>query len=200
MKRCLLVTKTIVVGGILFLVPFAVALFVIGKVFKLAVMVVVPLADVLPFQSLIGLKTPWLLAVLLLLAVCFAAGLLARTSLAGRLVNWLETAVLSSLPAYSFMKGVGEEFSGSEPSDHHESVLVRLDEGHVLGFLVEHLDSGHSVVFLPGAPKPWDGGVMIVDDDRVTLLTPSSKAAVTCLRKLGAGAGQLVEGKLGSKH
>jgi len=196
MKRSLNVIRTTIVGGVLFLAPFAIILLVLGKVFGLAVKVVVPLAEHLPFHSLIGLKTPWIMATLLLLAVCFLAGLPARTVAARRLVNWLEAAVLSNLPGYSFMKGVGEEFAGNEPTDHHESVLVRLDDGYLLGFLVEHLESGHSVVFLPGAPKPWDGDVMIVEDDRVTSLTPSSKAAVRCLQQLGAGAGRLLEGKL----
>jgi uncharacterized membrane protein len=196
MKHQFSVLKTTIVGGVLFLAPFAVVLFVLGKVFAWAVKVVMPLAEALPFHSLIGLRTPWIIAALLLLLVCFAAGLLARTAAARRTVNWLETAVLSNLPGYSFMKGVGEEFAGNEPSDHHESVLVRLDDGYLLGFLVERLESGHSVVFLPGAPKPWNGDVMIVEDARVTALTPSSKAAVRCLQQLGSGAGELVEGKL----
>jgi uncharacterized membrane protein len=195
-KRCLNVLRTTIAGGVLFLAPFAVVLFVLGKVFGLAVKIVVPLAELLPFQSLIGLETPWVMAALLLLAACFAAGLLARTGAARRLVTWVESAVLSNLPGYSLMKGVGEEFAGYEPSDRYESVMVRLDDGCLLGFLVERLGDGHSVVFLPGAPRPWDGDVMIVEDRRVTALTRSSSAVVNCLRQLGAGAGPLVEGKL----
>jgi hypothetical protein len=38
--------------------------------------------------------------------------------------------------------------------------------------------------------------MMIVADSRVTVLTPSSKAAVTCLRKRGAGTGQLIGDRL----
>ena len=141
MRRSLNVIRTTIAGGVLFLAPFAVVLFVLGKVFALAVKVVMPLAEALPFHSLIGLQTPWIMATLLLLLVCFAAGLLARTAAARRTVNWLEAAVLSNLPGYSFMKGVGEEFAGNEPTDHHESVLVRLDDGYLLGFLVERLES-----------------------------------------------------------
>jgi hypothetical protein len=50
-------------------------------------------------------------------------------------VNWLETAVLSNLPGYSLMKGVGEEFAGNDPSDRNESILVRLDDGHGRGLI-----------------------------------------------------------------
>jgi uncharacterized membrane protein len=196
MNRSLNVVKTTIVGGVLFLVPFAVVLLVLGKILKIATKIVMPLAELLPFHSLIGLKTPVGLGALLLLGICFAAGLLARTEASRKAVNWLETAVLSNLPGYSLMKGVGEELAGNDPSDRNESILVRLDDGYVLGFLIERMDNGHTVVFLPGAPKPWDGDVMIIEDRRITVLTQSSKAAVTCLRRLGSGAGQLVGDRL----
>ncbi len=190
------IVRTTIMGGVMFLVPFAIVLLVLGKVFQIAVRTVLPLAERLPVDSLVGLKTPWVMATVLLLGVCFLAGVLAKTAAARKVVEWLETTVLSDLPGYSFLKSIGEELVGNEPSDQYASAMVRLDDGYLLGFLVEKLDSGHSVVFLPGAPKPWAGDVMIVEDARVTLLTPSSKAAVDCLRRLGAGSGKLLKGKL----
>lgn len=196
MKQSLSVIRTTIVGGVLFLAPFAILLLLLGKVFTVAVDVVVPLAELLPFQSLIGLRTPWVLASVLLLVICFSAGVLARTTAARRLVSWLESAVLSCLPGYSFMKTVGEEFAGSEPADTHQSVLLRLDEAYQFGFLVETIPGGYAVVFVPGAPKPWDGDVLVVEESRVIVLSSSSRAAVNCLRQLGAGASRLVDGKL----
>ena len=117
---------------------------------------------------------------------------------AKRLVGWLETAVLSNLPGYSFMRNLGEEYAGGAPTSTHESVLVRLDDAYQLGFLVERLASGHVVVFVPGAPRPWDGNVLIVEQSRVTVLSSSSKVAVKCLQQLGSGTGKLVQGNLES--
>lgn len=197
MKKVFSLLRTTIVGGILFLAPFAILMIVFGKVHRLAMSIVTPLAERLAFQSIVGFKTPWILATLLLLAVCFAAGMIARTPTARNVLNWLETAVLSNMPGYSFMKSVGEDVAGIKPSDQHQSILVRMDDGYLFGFLVERLASGHAVVFMPGAPKPWEGDVMIVEEDRVTLISDSSAEAVTCLRRLGNGAGLLLEGKLG---
>ncbi len=86
--------------------------------------------------------------------------------------------------------------AGSDPSERHPSVLVRLGECWKLGFLVEELDSGQTVVFIPSAPRPWSGEVVIVKNERVTMLTRSSKAVVTCISRLGDGAGQLLKGKI----
>jgi uncharacterized membrane protein len=188
--------RTTIVGGVLFLAPFVILYILLGKAYELARLVIRPLAEWLPFESLIGLEAPTILAGLLLVVVCFAAGLLARTSQAKRLVSWLESALLSNLPAYSFMKSVGEEYAAGAPTSSHESVLVRLDDSYQFGFLMERLNDGHVVVFVPGAPKPWGGDVLIVEQRRVTLLSSSSKVAVRCLQQLGSGAGELVEGIL----
>jgi uncharacterized membrane protein len=191
--------RTTVVGGALFLAPFAILVILLEKVFEILRRVINPLAEWLPFESLIGLKTPWILAILLLVMVCIVAGLFARTALAKRLVGWLETALLSNLPGYSFMRTVGEEYAAGTPTSTHQSVLIRLDDSFQLGFLVERLNSGHVVVFVPGAPKPWNGDVLVVEESRVTLLDPSSKTAVKCLQQLGSGTGRLVEGSLNRK-
>lgn len=190
------VLRTTILGGALFLAPFVILVILLSKALEITRGAIRPIAERLPFESLIGLEAPKILAGLLLVVVCFVAGLFARTSRAKRLVGWLETALLSNLPGYSFMKNVGEEYAAGAPTSGHESVLVRLDDSYQLGFLVERLASGHVVVFLPGAPKPWNGDVLIVEDSRVTLLSPSSKVAVRCLQQLGSGVGGLVEGKL----
>jgi uncharacterized membrane protein len=188
--------RTTIAGGALFLAPFVILLIVLGKALELTRALINPLAEWLPFESLIGLEAPKIVAGLVLVLVCFVAGLLARTSHAKRLVSWLETALLSNLPGYSFMRNVGEEYAGGAPTSGHESVLIRLDDSYQLGFLVEKADDGHVVVFVPGAPKPWNGDVLIVEESRVTLLSSSSKVAVKCLQQLGSGAGRLVKRNL----
>ena len=100
MKGFLHFFRTTLVGGILFLVPIVVLIIVLNKALAIAHKLVDPIAARLPFESLIGLCTPHVLAITLLLIFCFVAGLFARTALAKRSVNWLESAVLSNVPRY----------------------------------------------------------------------------------------------------
>ena len=146
MKNSLHIFRTTVAGGILFILPFAVLLFVLREVFQLILLLVTPLAELLPIQSIMGFKAPWGFALLTLLAICFAAGILARGPTARRVVSWLENAVLSNLPGYRLMRTVGEEVVGNDPTDTHQSVLIRLDECYMLGFLVEEISDTHVVV------------------------------------------------------
>lgn len=55
------------------------------------------------------------------------------------------------------MKSVDEEVAGDEPSDLYQSVLIRLDDNYLFGFLIKQLFSGHVVVYIPGAPQTWEG-------------------------------------------
>jgi hypothetical protein len=67
--------RTTIVGGILFLVPFGVLIFVLGQVIPVAQKIVQPLAALIPFSSLIGLNIPVLLTGLLMLLICFVTRL-----------------------------------------------------------------------------------------------------------------------------
>jgi uncharacterized membrane protein len=63
MKRLLKFLRTTLVGGLLFLVPIIVLVVILGKALALAHQLVDPLAEHLPVHSVIGLRTPMLLAI-----------------------------------------------------------------------------------------------------------------------------------------
>lgn len=175
-----------------FLVPFVVLILVIGKALKIIRAVTVPLAERIPVESVIGLETPRAFAAIILVLVCLLAGLFARTSVAKKIVRWLESVFLSNLPGYSFIKNMGEEAAGAAPAHRQQPVVIRFDDAWQIGFIVEHISDGRVVVFIPDAPSPWTGGVYIFDEDRVTPLKGTSTSAVKCLQRLGEGTGELL--------
>ena len=74
--------KTTVLGGILFLVPILIFIAVIGKALELTNKIATPLAQSLPVDSIGDLALVQILAVAILIAFCFLAGLAARTTVA----------------------------------------------------------------------------------------------------------------------
>ena len=62
MKPLFLFLRTTLVGGLLFLMPVVALVVVLGKALAVARQVVAPLAEHLPVHSVIGLRTPMLLA------------------------------------------------------------------------------------------------------------------------------------------
>jgi len=194
MKRLLQFLRTTLVGGLLFLVPIAVLAMVVGKALAVVYKVVEPLAEHLPFHSVIGLRTPVLLAVAILVGFCFLTGFFARTVLAQKLVRRLESSVLRNVPGYQLLKGMGESMLGVEKEGAYPVVLVRFDDAWQLGFQIETLENGLVAVFIPDAPNPQSGSVHLLTPDRVTPANIPPAAALKCLQRLGAGSRTLLGG------
>jgi uncharacterized membrane protein len=185
--------RTTIVGGILFLLPFGVLIFVLGQVLPVAQKIVQPLAALIPFSSFIGLNIPVLLTGLLMLLICFVTGLFARTTLATRLVGELEKSVLSNIPGYDLLKQMSADIAGSADSSQQQVVIVRLDDAIQVGLKIEDIDDGKRLaVFIPDAPIPHTGGIVIVDADRVTETNMSVKALLACLVRRGQGLNTLL--------
>lgn len=194
MKRILKFLRTTLVGGLLFLVPIIALIIILEKALALTHKFVDPVAEHLPVHSLVGLRTPMFLAIGLIVLFCFLAGFFARTALAQKLVRELESAVLSNVPGYEFIKGVGESMLGVEKEGVYPVVLVRFDDAWQIGFRIEVLENGLVVVFLPGAPNPQSGAVHFLLADRVTPVAVPPAATLKCLKRLGAGSNVLLRG------
>jgi uncharacterized membrane protein len=196
MKRILKILRTTLVGGLLFLVPIIVLVVILGKALALAHKLVDPLAERLPVHSVIGLQTPILLAITIIVLLCFLAGLLARSVLARKLVRSLETAVLADVPGYELLKGMGESMLGVEKQTGHQVVLARIEDAWQIAFLVERLEGGHVAVFVPGAPNPLSGSVYFMTPDRIKAVDIPAAGAMKCLKRVGAGSNALLRGLL----
>src|SRR5262245_40649594 len=192
MSQVIKIIRATVVGGLLFLVPFVVLLFILGRAFAIVEKLVEPIAKSLPVESVIGLRLSVLLAVAILVLVCFLAGFFARTAVARRLVSGLESGVLSNLPGYEFFKGLGEGLLGVEQHRGHQVVVARFDDNWQIGFLLERLENGMLAVFIPSAPNPHSGSVCYFAPDRITILEIGEQAAIKCLKRLGAGSNALL--------
>ncbi len=103
--------KTTMVGGFLFLVPVAVAAFIVGKAFDLVRFVVILLEEHVPGIKFVGID---LIVVAALVLLCFLAGLFARSKAGKRLGKKIDAWLLSTIPGYSIVKGVTDSLRASE--------------------------------------------------------------------------------------
>jgi uncharacterized membrane protein len=184
--------RTTLIGGILFLLPIVVVAIVLGKAKELASPIVAPLANRIAMKSMAGISTGTLLAIGLLVLLCLLVGLFAKTRLAPRIVEWLESGFLYNIPGYDFFKGISENLMRYETGYVYPVVLARIEEAWQIGFLMERLESGHYAVFVPGAPNVWSGSVYLMTEERFQRLDVSRLEAVKCLRRHGIGASELL--------
>ncbi len=192
MKGQIQVLKTTVIGGVVFLVPIVIVVAIIGKAFEIMRTVAHPLSALVPIDTVGKIAVVNLIAILLIVLVCFLAGHAARTETAARFVRALESKFLSHIPVYAFVKGMTASIAGNEPGEEMTAVLARLDDYSQIAFEIERLEGGDVAVYLPGAPNPWSGSVCIMTEDRIQPINASMVSVVRTISHLGKGSGALL--------
>jgi uncharacterized membrane protein len=186
--------KATLVGGLMFLVPVALLAVVLRHALKFAGRIAEPLAAVLPVSHVGGVAVATLIAIAILLVIAFLAGLLSRTGPGRRVTHWFEESILGGMPQYRMVKSLAEGLTQLETSTGMQPVLMRGDEGWMLGYQMEELPDGWRVVFLPASPTPMSGNVMYVEASRVQSLDLSMREAMQLVKRLGIGSAEKLQG------
>jgi len=186
--------KTTFLGGVLFLVPVVVLIAILEKALGVAQKAAVPLADVI-FRGTFLHDHAYvsdLLALGLLLVVCFLAGLAAKTSFARKSVDALEKKVLAKVPTYDSVKSkfLATLQSQSQEGEAMRPVLARFEDSWQIAFEVERIPGGIITVYVPGAPDPWSGSVCFMTEDRIQAIDPAMSPVMKTLKDLGKGSNE----------
>lgn len=195
MKSIFKIIKATFLGGILFLVPLVVLLIILEKGYGIIQKITLPLVNNLPRVHVLGIALQELIGILIIILICFAAGLLARTARAKKLIQKLEDGILSFVPGYSFMKSTNESIMGFESKQDLKVILVPTDAGWQFAFLIEQINENNFTVFIPDAPNPWSGSVVLVEKKDIREIEITQKEALACIRKLGYGSKELLKNK-----
>lgn len=189
--------KTTVMGGALFLLSVAVILFILSYALRLAKKVARPIADSLHIDQLAGpasIIAVTVLSVLILVLVSFAAGIVARTAVGGRITKWSEHSFLGRPPQYQLMKSMAEGLAHVESASGLKPALVNIEDGWQIGYLLEQLENDWAAVFLPQAPTPMSGNIMYFPAQRVRPLEITVVQAASIVKAIGAGSGAVLRG------
>lgn len=73
-------------------------------------------------------------------------------------------------------------------------MLVSVEDGWQVGYLLEPLHNNWVAVFLPQAPTPMSGNVMYFPKARVRPLDMSMVQAMTLVKRIGIGSAQALHG------
>jgi uncharacterized membrane protein len=186
--------KTTVLGGIKILVPIVVLVLIIAKAFEIMKKVAEPLSAFFPADMTGVILIVNLLAFVLIILISFFAGLAAKSATAGKVIQGVETSILSRIPLYPVIKGLTASIASVEENEDMKPVLARLDDYSQIAFEIERLDGGDVAVFLPGAPNPGSGTVCIMAEDRVQSIDTTMIAAMQSVRRFGVGTAAVLRG------
>ena len=188
MKKNKSVFRTNVIYGVLVLVPLAVIVLLLAKIVEILENIAEPL-NLQSYTSVIGAV---ILAVALVLTLCFVVGAFVRTRLGSWSLERFERTILSQIPGYAILSNALKGFA--EKKTAYRAALVQLygPGTGVLGFVMEENDNGSVTVFVPSVPTLTMGSLHVVDHERVTMLEAGSIDVTNCISQWGIGSRKIL--------
>jgi uncharacterized membrane protein len=182
--------KTTVIGGLLIVVPVYFTLLLLGKALKGMIALLAPIVALLPegvhhFGQI--------LAIMLVVLVCFMLGLIARTGLGRRAIEAFERRVLERMPGFAMLRSVVRRVSGTSDDAQFQPVLVEIEEALTPAFIVEELDDDRFVVLVPSVPTPAAGSLYILPRQRVHWVDVPVTEAIAVITRWGTGTSKLLK-------
>jgi len=188
MKTIATFIKTTLIGGVLVILPIYIAILLLAKTVSGLLALLAPVTAQLPAS----VKFREIVAILLLVVICFVVGLIVRTGPGLRAKNAIEQAVFGRLPGYTFLRGLTRRLTGREEEHTLEPALVEIEDALVPALIVEELQDGSYTVLVPSAPTPMAGSIYILPRDRVHPVDIPFTKAIGVFSKWGTGAGEFV--------
>ncbi len=182
-------TRTTLIGGVLVLLPLYLAVLLLAKALAGIMALLAPVTARIP----VGIQLREVLAVLIVVALCFVTGLVVRTGPGLRAVNSIQKSVLERIPGYTVMRGIMARLSGAEQETTFQPALVEIEDALAPAFIIEELDDGRCVVLVPSVPTPAAGALFVMDRARVHRVDVPFTTALRVVSQWGSGAGVLVK-------
>jgi uncharacterized membrane protein len=180
---------TAVVGGLLVLVPLYLAGLLVVKLMGTIGGVVKPMASLLPEW----VPAERLLSLLLVLLLCFAVGLLVRTTRGAAIRDQLDRSLFGKLPGYEMFRSLSLRAAGRAEQAGWKPAIAELEDAYVPAFIVEKLANGSYTVFVPSVPTPFAGAIYVLTAERVHELDVPISQAARAISQWGIGTKTLIE-------
>jgi uncharacterized membrane protein len=185
--------KNTAIGGVFFLLPFAVALWLLGQGVAVVMGIVGVIDDWLPPPEPID-PHAWhallfAVASAALVGVAFFAGLVARRSFGKRFAEGVERRLGLLFPRYAIFKDqLAGNLGGHAAEGGLKPVVVSVGGVTRIGLEVERSEEHGVTVYLPSAPDPWTGAVAVAAPGDVRPLDSDYADVMKVFERLGRGA------------
>lgn len=194
MKRKSEFLKSILVGGMLVILPSAIFLFVLNWVFGVVRKMINPLTTFLMTKSPLQGVVADVLVIILLIMACFVVGVIVRTKLGKWSYSLLESRILLKFPGYSLIKETVSQFLGKKTSFFSSVALAQIfgNDTLVSAFITdEHVDGSYTV-FVPTGPNPTSGNIFHLPRNYVHPVDVSIEDTMRSIISCGVGSSRLI--------
>jgi uncharacterized membrane protein len=188
MRQLIEFLKTTALGGLFVLLPVLLLYLVLSEALGLIVALATPIADLFPKGTFDQIKSPVLMALILIVGVSFLIGLVLRSETGRRLGGWIERTVFGHLPVYKALKSLTTGFAktGKEGA-FRPAVMISPNGDRELAYVIEDHGDGRATILLPWVPTAFAGSVKIVDRESIDILDADLGEVSRVLSHWGVG-------------
>jgi len=179
--------KTTVIGGLLVIVPVVAVVALVGRMIASFFAALEPIASRLPGGPIVR----DLASIVLIVTICFLAGLIARTAVGAGLRRMAERW-LERIPGFTLMRSLVRRVAGEEEGTRFQVALAEIEDALVPAFLIEEHEDGSYTVFVPAVPTPMAGAIYVLPRARVHPVDVPFATAIKCFTRWGEGTGELL--------
>jgi uncharacterized membrane protein len=179
--------------GLMVVLPLFLLVIALIGIFNMISDLTAPLADFIPKGALLGVSFSRLLVFILLIIIVYLMGILFLRLGYSEKIN---KAIGLIFPGYLMMQGMLNETVSGEETFTPKPCLAFTDDGWAFSFIVEELEDDFFIVFVPNAPNPSSGMLVIKSMKFMRLLDLTMTDQVKLLSVLGKGGKEILKGKL----
>jgi uncharacterized membrane protein len=186
---------TTLIGGAVVLLPLVIFIFLIRLVVQFVDGILQPLSRIIGPNSDLPEIILDIIALTVVIAFCFAVGLLIRTRMGRSLMRYIEVEWLDKLPAYRTIRDIVQQFTGAKQTPFKTVVTVDVfNTGtRMTGFITDQPEKGLYTVFVPTAPNPTNGFIFHVSKEQLEFLDAKTEDAMRVVIGMGVGSNKILD-------
>jgi len=139
---------------------------------------------------------PYMVALGILICICFLAGIAARRALARKFTKTVESQLMMLFPKYAIYKDIlAGNIGGETATPSLTPVRVKLQDRTQIGYESGRTEDGLVIVYLPGAPDPWNGSVAMVEPEQISALEVDFNETAAICERLGRESEELLKSR-----
>lgn len=183
------------IKGFVFLLPLLVLFVLFGKALYYTKGFSIKIAKLLGVPKTMEVGAHTIVSALIIIIVCVLLGHLVHLTFMVKIRSWLDNKLADLLPGYASYRELALSKINKEEVKlpYEKGVLVRENNYHCPGFLIDELPDGRLTLFIPFGGNVKEGRIIIVPSADVTMLDKADVITLNnAIQKMGTGLGKVL--------
>ncbi|ETN94199.1 Uncharacterized membrane protein [Zhouia amylolytica] len=178
-------SRALILGGLFFVIPLIIFIFLINNAIHLLLPIGRKLIDLLNIHTIFGAATLTIVSVLLLLGLCYISGLLLEMGVVHQWSQKMEERLFTIFPSLQMLKYRLLDEEQDLTKDHWKAILLKEDQSYILAFITNETENGFLSLYIPDAPKMDAGEIRYLNKENCEFISIPMQNAMKALNTFG---------------